>query len=226
MSSDATAPEETVWEGKFIAAKRRGKWEYVSRTRGVSAAVILALDEKHVLLVEQFRAPLQAQCLELPAGLIGDDCEGEKAEEAAIRELGYHPGIRVALVQRRDRSHRRVQVTDERLHAAVAGIFSRAVYKRGALAVHALAQGGNADANALFGNTPGISGGAVPTSRITNATGEIGFLGDITDEGVMVMSERPLPVGQDFELEIRNQSGRNQTRRVRCATSPPSPGAR
>ena len=50
------------------------------------------------------------------------------------------------------------------------------------------------------------------------ASGEqIGFLGDITDEGVMVMSEQPLPVDHDYVLEIRNQSGRNQTRNVRCA---------
>jgi ADP-ribose pyrophosphatase len=94
MSSDAAAPEEIVWEGRFIAAKRRGKWEYVSRTRGVSAAVILAVDEGHVLLVEQFRAPLQSQCLELPAGLIGDEEEGEEAETAAIRELEEETGYR------------------------------------------------------------------------------------------------------------------------------------
>ncbi|MGZ8998401.1 MAG: NUDIX hydrolase [Allosphingosinicella sp.] len=94
MSSEAVAPEEIVWEGRFIVAKRRGKWEYVSRTRGVSAAVILAIDQGHVLLVQQFRAPLQAPCLELPAGLIGDDQEGEGAEEAAIRELEEETGYR------------------------------------------------------------------------------------------------------------------------------------
>ena len=94
MSDDSTAPEETVWEGRFLAAKRRGKWEYVSRTRGVSAAVILAIDEGHVILVEQFRAPLQAPCLELPAGLIGDEEEGEEAETAAIRELEEETGYR------------------------------------------------------------------------------------------------------------------------------------
>jgi ADP-ribose pyrophosphatase len=94
LSDDPKAAEETVWEGRFIAAKRRGKWEYVSRTRGVSAAVILAVDEGHVLLVEQFRAPLQAQCLELPAGLIGDDQEGEPAEDAARRELEEETGYR------------------------------------------------------------------------------------------------------------------------------------
>jgi len=94
MSGEADAPEEVVWEGRFIAAKRRGKWEYVSRTRGVSAAVILAIKEGHVLLVEQFRAPLQSRCLELPAGLIGDDAEGEGAESAAIRELEEETGYR------------------------------------------------------------------------------------------------------------------------------------
>ena len=87
-------PEEVAWEGRFIAVKRRGKWEYVSRTRGVSAAVILAVDEGHVILVEQYRVPLGAWCLELPAGLIGDDVEGEEAEVAAIRELEEETGYR------------------------------------------------------------------------------------------------------------------------------------
>ena len=93
-AQDGPEPVETMWEGKFIAAKRQGKWEFVSRTRGVSAAVILAIDEGHVLLVEQPRAPLGRPCLELPAGLIGDEEEGEKAEVAAIRELEEETGYR------------------------------------------------------------------------------------------------------------------------------------
>jgi ADP-ribose pyrophosphatase len=96
MGSDEEAghPEEVLWEGRFIAAKRRGKWEYVSRTRGVSAAVILAVDEGHVLLVEQYRVPIGARCLELPAGLVGDEEEGEAAASAAIRELEEETGYR------------------------------------------------------------------------------------------------------------------------------------
>ena len=85
---------EIPWEGKYIKVRKQGTWEWVSRTRGVSAAVILAIDEGHVILVEQFRMPLGKKCLELPAGLIGDEQEGEDVEEAAIRELeeetGYH----------------------------------------------------------------------------------------------------------------------------------------
>jgi ADP-ribose pyrophosphatase len=95
---DDSAPEETVWEGRFLAAKRRGKWEYVSRTRGVSAAVILAIDEGHAILVEQYRAPLQKMCIELPAGLVGDETEGEETETAAIRELEEETGYRAERV--------------------------------------------------------------------------------------------------------------------------------
>jgi ADP-ribose pyrophosphatase len=87
-----TDDPEVVWRGRFIEAKRLGKWEFVSRTRGVSAAVILAVDEGHVLLVEQYRVPIGARCLELPAGLVGDEQEGEAVEAAAIRELEEETG--------------------------------------------------------------------------------------------------------------------------------------
>jgi ADP-ribose pyrophosphatase len=86
--------EEIVWQGRFITAKTRGKWEYVSRARGIKAAVILAIDDNHVLLVEQFRVPLGKNCLELPAGLIGDETENEAIEEAATRELEEETGYR------------------------------------------------------------------------------------------------------------------------------------
>ena len=91
---DADTPEEIVWQGRFIAAKKRGRWEYVSRTRNISAAVIVAIDDDHVLLVEQYRVPLGKPCLELPAGLIGDDKEGEAVETAAARELEEETGYR------------------------------------------------------------------------------------------------------------------------------------
>lgn len=94
MSREADEPEETLWQGKYLAAKRRGKWEYVARARGIHAAVILALDDGHVILVEQYRVPLARNCLELPAGLVGDETQGEAAETAAIRELEEETGYR------------------------------------------------------------------------------------------------------------------------------------
>jgi ADP-ribose pyrophosphatase len=94
MRPEADDPEEVMWEGRFLAAKRRGKWEYVSRTRNIGAAVILAIHEGQVILVEQYRVPIGANCLELPAGLIGDEEEGEEVERAAIRELEEETGYR------------------------------------------------------------------------------------------------------------------------------------
>ena len=93
--------EQVMWAGRFITAKTRGKWEYVTRSRGIRAAVILAVDEAdHVLLVEQFRVPLGKPCIELPAGLIGDhdDVVGEDATLAAARELEEETGYRAARI--------------------------------------------------------------------------------------------------------------------------------
>lgn len=97
--SDADEPEEIVWQGKFITTRKRGRWEYVSRARGIKAAVILAVDEGHVLLVEQYRVPLGCNCIELPAGLVGDEVEGEAMELAASRELEEETGYRPAHIE-------------------------------------------------------------------------------------------------------------------------------
>ncbi len=96
---------DTVWEGKYIKAVKHGTWEYVSRTRGVGAAVMLAVDDGHVILVEQYRVPLKSMSLELPAGLVGDEEEGEEVEAAAIRELEEETGYRAERMVKLGRFH-------------------------------------------------------------------------------------------------------------------------
>lgn len=96
LPPDADAPEQVEWAGQFVQAKRRGRWEYVGRPGGMRAAVILAVDNGEVILVEQYRVPLGKFCLELPAGLIGDETAGESAIESAVRELEEEAGYRAA----------------------------------------------------------------------------------------------------------------------------------
>jgi len=97
--NDEDAPEKVMWQGNFITAKTRGKWEYVGRARGIKAAVILAIDDGHVLLVEQYRVPLGSNCIELPAGLIGDHDAGEDALTSAARELEEETGYRATTME-------------------------------------------------------------------------------------------------------------------------------
>src|SRR5215218_5317641 len=99
LPPDADAPVEVEWAGQFVQAKRQGRWEYAARAGSIRAAVILALDAGDVILVEQYRVPLGRRCLELPAGLIGDEGQGESIETAAIRELEEETGFRAARIE-------------------------------------------------------------------------------------------------------------------------------
>lgn len=77
-------------EGKFIRLLSRDGWEHIERTNCNGVAVMVAVTEDdEILLVQQHRPPINAECIELPAGLI-DDGEGEDGETgltAAKREL-------------------------------------------------------------------------------------------------------------------------------------------
>ena len=94
--TDADVPEEEMWRGRFLVARRRGRWEYVGRTGCTRAAVVLAIDDGHVVLVDQYRVPLGCRCLELPAGLVD---AGETPEAAGARELEEETGYRAGHVE-------------------------------------------------------------------------------------------------------------------------------
>lgn len=82
------------WGGKYLEVHQAGSWEYVTRTRNIGAAVVLALtDSDEIVLVEQFRVPLGCHCIELPAGLIGDETAGEDPAIGAARELYEETGF-------------------------------------------------------------------------------------------------------------------------------------
>ncbi|XP_009647752.1 ADP-sugar pyrophosphatase isoform X2 [Egretta garzetta] len=95
--------EETTYTDPFGKTRT---WETVKRTgnkKGISAdgvAVIAVLQRTlHydcIVLVKQFRPPINGYCLEFPAGLIE---ENETAESAALRELEEETGYKGEVVE-------------------------------------------------------------------------------------------------------------------------------
>ncbi len=81
---------EILHQGEWLRLVRRGHWESCERTHGgdgMAVIVIAVTPADEVLFVEQFRVPLQARTIEMPAGLVGDDHDDDSLEAAAHREL-------------------------------------------------------------------------------------------------------------------------------------------
>ena len=93
MIEDSDKPVEVMWAGKYVRALRRGRWEYVSRTNDIRAVVILAEFEGKVILIEQHRMPIGGRCIELPAGLVGDEDRNATIENTATKELEEETGF-------------------------------------------------------------------------------------------------------------------------------------
>jgi ADP-ribose pyrophosphatase len=100
MKLDDLPPPQLMWEGKFVRALKRGKWEYASRTNNITAVVILAEYEGKFILVDQPRVPPDCRCIELPAGLVGDDDPNATPESTAIKELEEETGFTAERIER------------------------------------------------------------------------------------------------------------------------------
>ena len=111
----------TPWQGRYLAIRTAGTWEYAERVGSISAAVIVAIDaEGQLILVEQHRVPLGRTCLELPAGLVGDETAGESVAEAARRELEEETGYHAVIVEDRGEFHSSPGMTSESFTLVVA----------------------------------------------------------------------------------------------------------
>ena len=86
--------KKTVWEGRFLrsvittyidSSGSVRKWESFERVncKGI-VAIVPVTDDKEVLLIRQFRPPVNGYVIEFPAGL---NDKGDTLEEAARREL-------------------------------------------------------------------------------------------------------------------------------------------
>ena len=83
----------TRWEGKYLRMVTDDRWEYVERCGGMTAVVIVAMHDGKYILVEQARVPIAGRrCIELPAGLVGDE-DDKGIEDTATKELEEETGF-------------------------------------------------------------------------------------------------------------------------------------
>jgi ADP-ribose pyrophosphatase len=91
---------EVLYDGEHLRFVRRNGWEFVERKNITGIGILVAITEwGAVLLVEQWREPVGARVLELPAGLVGDEGE-EDGEAAANRELEEETGYRAGEIEK------------------------------------------------------------------------------------------------------------------------------
>ena len=84
----------SLCRGKFLELLKEGRWEYVRRVNANGAVMIVAVTEDgELLLVEEYRVPLHALTIGLPAVISGDEGE-ESTLQSARRELEEETGYR------------------------------------------------------------------------------------------------------------------------------------
>lgn len=94
------ADKVAQWAGKYLRLVTDGGWEYVERVGGMTAVVIVAIHQGKYILVEQARVPLgNRRCIELPAGLVGDE-DNLGIEATALKELEEETGFLASRVER------------------------------------------------------------------------------------------------------------------------------
>jgi ADP-ribose pyrophosphatase len=94
---------ELLYETRWIQLVRNGHWDFVRRPHAESCVGVLAITpEQEIVLVEQFRIPVQRRVIEIPAGIVGDEEEhrGESLAETAGRELLEETGYRAGKIEK------------------------------------------------------------------------------------------------------------------------------
>ena len=84
---------KTIFEGNHLLVLERDHWQYVERKKGKEAVAVIAFtDDDELILVEQFRRPVNANVIDFPAGLVGDEEDSSDPAETARKELEEEAG--------------------------------------------------------------------------------------------------------------------------------------
>ena len=78
-----------IFEGKIIVAYERDGWEFVERKSAKEAVAIVAVTNGRLILTEQYRRPVDARVIDLPAGLIEEHGPADTAKHELEEETGF-----------------------------------------------------------------------------------------------------------------------------------------
>jgi ADP-ribose pyrophosphatase len=113
----------SLHEGRFLSLREIDDWEYATRPNATGVVGIFALTTaEEVILVEQYRRPVQARVLEICAGLVGDEEEfaDESLADCAARELLEETGHSAGRITHLLSSPTSAGMTDETTHLFLA----------------------------------------------------------------------------------------------------------
>ena len=92
-------PKEILHESSRLLMIEEDNWQYVHRKNTTGVVIMVAITpQRELVLVEQYRTPVHARVLELPAGVAGDIDASESMAVAANRELEEETGYRARSV--------------------------------------------------------------------------------------------------------------------------------
>lgn len=113
---ETKAGDTILGTGRFLRLVERNGWELVQRTNASGVVIVVAVtDDNALVLVEQYRPPLQCRVIELPAGLSGDipGHETEALALAAARELEEETGFAADAIREVAKGPVSAGITDE-----------------------------------------------------------------------------------------------------------------
>ena len=136
MSDDRTI----LCEGRHMVFLSRNGWEYLEHRTAPEAAMIVAVTPREeIVLAEEFRPPMNAPVISLPAGLVGDEGP-EDAIDAARRELAEETGFQASSLTRLARGPGSAGQSSEMvtffLADGAARVGEQAAHDRGKIRVH------------------------------------------------------------------------------------------
>lgn len=104
---DALTDSGRVFDYFFVSRRKADKIKLLTKDMNAEGVVIYALlkdDPEKIVMIRQYRYPLDDYLYELPAGLID---EGEVPEQSAVRELKEETGLDFAVYNGGNAAYRR-----------------------------------------------------------------------------------------------------------------------